>query len=71
MALVDRVRRFLGMKPKRRLTKKQSNQRRYASAMRGIRKRARQRRGGRGRIADRPAASKLRKQLGLKAGRRG
>jgi len=49
------------------LSKKQMNQRKYASAMRGVRKRAKKAAGGKGRIAKRRTASTMRKKLGLKS----
>lgn len=48
------------------LSKKQVAQRKYASAMRGVRKRATGAKGGKGKIAKRGAATKLRRKLGLK-----
>lgn len=48
-----------------KLTPKQRAQRKYASAMRSVRKRAKTTTGGRGRIGDRSAATKLRRKLGL------
>jgi len=51
---------------RKKLTKKQKAQRVYASRMRTVRKRATTTRGGRGRIAKRTAATKLRRKLGLK-----
>jgi hypothetical protein len=47
------------------LTPKQKAQRKYAAAMRGIRKRAKGATGGRGKIGTRSAATKLRRKLGL------
>jgi hypothetical protein len=54
---------------KKKLTAKQVAQRRYASAMRGVRARAHKAPGGKGRIAKRPTATRMRKKLGLKGGR--
>lgn len=51
---------------KGKLTKKQLAQRKYASAMRGVRKRAKKAAKGTGRIKKRAAATKLRRKLGLK-----
>ena len=51
------------------LSRKQLNQRRYAASMRGLRKRAKKATGGRGRVAKRSSATRLRRKLGLKAGR--
>jgi hypothetical protein len=52
-----------------KLTRKQLNQRRYAASMRGLRKRAKKRTGGKGRVAKRSSATRMRRKLGLKAGR--
>jgi hypothetical protein len=57
-----------GKKKKPELTEKQVAQRKYAAQMKGVRKRAATSSGGKGRIADRGAATKLRKELGVKAG---
>jgi len=54
-------------KKKKKLTKKQLAQRKYASAMRGVRTRAKRTGKGSGRIAKRPAATKLRRKMGLKS----
>lgn len=56
-------------KPKGRLTPKQLAQRKYAARMRTVRKRATKASGGKGRIAQRSGATKLRRQLGLKPGK--
>jgi hypothetical protein len=56
-------------KGKKKLTAKQLAQRKYASRMRSVRKRAHKAKRGRGRIANRSAATKLRKKLGVKKGR--
>jgi hypothetical protein len=56
-------------KKKSKLTKKQLAQRKYAASMRGVRKRAKKTSGGKGRIAKRSSATKLRRKLGLKKGR--
>lgn len=48
-----------------KLTPKQRAQRKYAAAMRGVRKRAKTATGGRGRIGNRTAAVKLRRKLGI------
>ena len=56
-------------KKKSKLTKKQLAQRKYAAAMRGVRKRAKTAKGGKGRIAKRSSAARLRRKLGLKKGR--
>lgn len=52
-----------------KLTKKQLAQRKYASRMRTLRKRAKKRAGGTGRVAKRSSATRLRRKLGLKKGR--
>jgi hypothetical protein len=49
------------------LTKKQVAQRKYAARMKGVRKRAGKAKGGKGRIANRRVATKLRRELGLKS----
>ena len=54
---------------KRALTPKQRAQRKYAASMAGVRKRAKKASGGKGRIAKRSGATKLRRQLGLKPGK--
>lgn len=51
---------------KKPLTKKQLAQRKYASRMRTVRKRASTTRGGRGRVRNRKGATALRAKLGLK-----
>ncbi|MFA5945192.1 MAG: hypothetical protein WC876_12085, partial [Candidatus Thermoplasmatota archaeon] len=56
-------------KKKSKLTKKQLAQRKYAASMRGVRKRAKKTTGGKGRIAKRSSATKLRRRLGLKKGK--
>ena len=50
------------------LTKKQRAQRKYAASMRGLRKRAKKTSGGKGRVAKRSSATRLRRKLGLKPG---
>jgi len=50
-----------------KLSKKQVAQRKYASGMRGVRKRAAETRGGKGTVASRPRATKERRALRLKA----
>jgi hypothetical protein len=50
-----------------KLTKKQHAQRKYAAKMRGVRKRAKTTRGGKGRIAKRSTATRLRRKMGLKS----
>ena len=57
-------------KRKSKLTKKQLNQRKYAARMRTLRKRAKKRSGGKGRVAKRSSATKLRRKLGLKSGKK-
>ena len=54
----------------KKLSKKQLAQRKYASRVRGIRKRAKTASRGKGRIAKRAAATKLRRKLGLRAPKR-
>lgn len=54
---------------KSKLTKKQLAQRKYAASMRGIRGRAEKASGGKGPIAKRGPATKLRRDLGLKDGK--
>ena len=54
---------------KTKLTKKQLNQRKYAARMRTLRKRAKKRSGGKGRVAKRSSATAMRRKLGLKSGR--
>lgn len=56
-------------KSAKKLTKKQLAQRKYAASMKGIRKRAKKASGGKGRIAKRAPATKLRRKLGLKRGK--
>lgn len=68
MGILSWLRGLLGRK--RPLTEKQLAQRKYASRMRLVRGRAADAEGGKGRIADRDAATKLRKDLGLKEGKR-
>ena len=51
------------------LTPKQRAQRKYAAQMRTIRARAKTSSGGKGRISKRTTATKLRRKLGLKAGK--
>jgi hypothetical protein len=63
---LKRVKRKVTKRKKTKLTKKQLAQRRYASAMRGVRSRAKGSAGGRGRVAKRAGAKKLRRKLGLK-----
>lgn len=53
-----------------KLTPRQRAQRKYASAMPGIRKRAKGATGGRGKIGKRSAATKLRRRLGVGATKR-
>lgn len=55
---------------KRPLTAKQLAQRKYAARMRTVRKRAKTTAGGKGRIAKRSSATKLRRKLGLKPGKK-
>ena len=57
-------------KKKKALTPKQRAQRKYAASMRGVRKRAKKSSGGKGRVAKRSSATKLRRKLGLKAGKK-
>lgn len=52
-----------------KLTKKQLAQRKYAASMKGVRKRAGQASGGKGKISKRGPATKLRRELGLKDGK--
>ena len=52
-----------------KLTPKQRAQRKYAASMKGVRSRAKTRRGGKGRVAKRSSATRLRRRLGLKAGK--
>jgi hypothetical protein len=54
---------------KRPLTAKQLAQRKYAARMRTVRKRATATAGGKGRIAKRSPATRLRRELGLKPGK--
>ena len=58
-----------GKKKKKALTPKQKAQRKYAASMRGVRKRAKTTSGGKGRLAKRSSATKLRRKLGLKPGK--
>jgi uncharacterized glyoxalase superfamily protein PhnB len=51
--------------PRPKLSARQTNQRRYAGKMGGIRRRAHTAKGGKGRIANRPAARKARRDLGI------
>ena len=51
------------------LTPKQRAQRKYAAGMRTVRSRAKTTKGGKGRIAKRSGATKLRRSLGLKPGK--
>ena len=51
---------------KKKLTKKQVAQRKYAAGMRTLRKRASKRTGGKGRVANRSSARTLRRKYGLK-----
>ena len=51
-----------------KLTRKQVNQRKYAARMRTLRKRAKKRAGGKGRVAKRSSATAMRRKLGLKPG---
>ena len=53
-------------KKKSKLTRKQLNQRKYAARMRTLRKRAKKAKGGKGRVAKRSSAAKLRRKLGIK-----
>lgn len=54
---------------KKALTPKQRAQRKYAAGMKQVRKRASKAKGGKGRIAKRGGATKLRRELGLKPGK--
>lgn len=54
---------------KSKLSKKQLAQRKYAAQVRVLRQRAKKTAGGKGRIAKRSSATKLRRKLGLKAGK--
>lgn len=54
------------MPARKKLTKKQTDQRKYASRMRTVRSRAAKAPGGKGRIASRPRATTLRRKLHLK-----
>jgi hypothetical protein len=56
-------------KKKAKLTPKQLAQRKYAGSMSGVRKRAKKSTGGKGRVAKRAGATKLRRKLGLKSGK--
>jgi hypothetical protein len=51
------------------LSGKQLAQREYAASMRGIRSRAKDAAGGKGPVAERSAATELRRKLGLKRGK--
>jgi len=51
--------------PKPKLSTAQRNQRKYAGKMGGIRSRAKATKGGKGRIANRPAARNARRELGV------
>lgn len=51
---------------KKKLTKKQLAQRKYAGAMRGARTRAAKASGGKGRMRKRSGPAQMRKKLGLK-----
>jgi len=51
-----------------KLSRKQVAQRKYASRMKGVRDRAKTTRGGKGRIANRRTATRMRRELGLKDG---
>jgi hypothetical protein len=53
-----------------KLTPKQLAQRKYAGSMAGVRKRAKKAAHGKGRIAKRSGATKMRRKLGLKAGKK-
>jgi hypothetical protein len=53
-----------------KLTKKQLNQRKYAGRMSGLRKRAKKAAGGKGRVAKRSSATRMRRKLGLKPGKK-
>ena len=57
------------MPAKKRLSKKQVAQRKYAGSMSGLRKRAKKAGGGKGRVAKRTSATALRRKLGLKSGK--
>lgn len=52
-----------------KLTPKQRAQRKYAAGMKQVRARAKTAKGGKGRIAKRSGATKLRRDLGLKPGK--
>jgi hypothetical protein len=54
-----------------KLTRKQLAQRKYAAQMRTVRGRAKKASGGKGRISKRAGATRLRRKLGLKAGKSG
>lgn len=54
-------------KSKSKLTKKQLAQRKYAARVKTLRSRAKKAKGGKGRIANRSSARKLRSKLGLKS----
>lgn len=51
---------------RKKLTKKQRAQRKYAASVKALRTRASRRRGGKGPVAKRSSAAKLRRKLGLK-----
>ncbi|MHB8632675.1 MAG: hypothetical protein ACYDBQ_01725 [Thermoplasmatota archaeon] len=67
MASPKRPRKKTGAR-KKPLSTKQRAQRKYAARMKGVRKRATAARGGKGAIAKRQAATRLRRRLGLKKG---
>lgn len=69
MAARKRAKRAKKSAKRSKLTKKQLNQRKYAARMRTLRTRAKKRAGGKGRVAKRSSATKLRRKLGLKKGR--
>lgn len=69
MAIFGRKKTKKRAKKKSKLTKKQLAQRKYAASMRGVRKRAKKASGGKGRVAKRSSATKLRRKLGLKSGK--
>jgi hypothetical protein len=69
MAARKRAKKSSKRAKKSTLTKKQLNQRKYAARMRTLRKRAKKRSGGKGRVAKRSSATTLRRKLGLKKGR--
>lgn len=55
-----------GRKKRAKLSPRQRAQRKYAAGVKSMRGRAAQTRGGKGKIAQRAAARKLRRRLGLK-----